>query len=128
MESEFALTIKAKEIEIPFGLKDELLFISIKNNLLNLLEDKNTRIEYFGYAPDNTADNQDNLLNDGIFYRIIAYESDLKINLESDENTILKTFKNLIENHNPYWTTIFEEKGFIKKETTIELLYQNLTY
>ena len=126
MEIDYALTIKAKDIEIPVGLNDDLLFLSIKNNLLNLLEDKNTRIEYFGYAPDNTADNQDNLLNDGIFYRIIAYESDLKINLESDDNTILKSYKNLIENYKPYWTTIVEEKGFIKKETTIELLYQNL--
>lgn len=124
--SEFALTIEAVNIDLPFGLSDELLFIKIKSHLIDLLSDNETKITYFGYAPDNTADNQDELLNDGVYYRIIGYEKNLGVDLESTENEILNAFKYLVENYNPFWTTIIIEEGFIKKEITIELMYRDV--
>ncbi len=39
---------------------------------------------------------------------------------------ILNAFKYLVENYNPFWTTIIVEEGLIKKEVTIELLYQDV--
>ena len=124
--SEFALTIETKLTEVPYGLSDEVLFLSVKNDLLYLLSDKNTTIHYFGYAPDNTADGQDELLTDGVFYRIIGYEKNLGVDLESSNEEILKAFENLVSNYKPFWSTIIVEEGFIKKEITIELLYQDV--
>lgn len=124
--SEFALIIEAKDIDVPFGLIDELLFLRVKSYLMELLSDNETNITYFGYAPDNTADNQDELLNDGVYFRIIGYEKNLGIDLESSKIEILKSFKYLIENYKPFWSTIITEEGFIKKEVTIELLYQDV--
>jgi hypothetical protein len=123
---DFALTIKAENISIPYGLSDELLFLKSRNHLIQLLSDEKTTITYFGVAPDNTADNQDRLLIDGIFYRIIGYEKNLGIDLESTKSEILKAFKYLIENYNPFWSTIIIEEGLIKKEVTIELLYKDV--
>jgi hypothetical protein len=123
---DFALTIEAEDISVPYGLSDELLFLKIKNHLIELLSDEKTPITYFGLAPDNTADNQDRLLIEGVFYRIIGYEKNLGIDLESTKSEILKAFKYLIENYNPFWSTIIVEEGLIKKEVTIELLYKDV--
>ena len=123
---DFALTINAKDISVPYGLSDELLFLTIRNHLIQLLSDEKTTITYFGLAPDNTADNQDELLNDGVFYRIIGYEKNLGIDLDSTKSEILKAFKYLIENYKPFWSTIIVEEGLIKKEVTIELLYKDV--
>jgi len=123
---DFALTINAKDISVPYGLSDELLFLKIRNHLIELLSDEKTLITYFGLAPDNTADNQDRLLIEGVFYRIIGYEKNLGIDLESTKSEILKAFKYLIENYNPFWSTIIVEEGLIKKEVTIELLYKDV--
>lgn len=123
---EFALTIDAKDLAVPYGLSDEPLFLTFREHLIGLLSDQNTQITYFGFAPDNTADNQDELLNDGVFYRIIGYEKNLGIDFDSSESEILKAYKYLIENYSPFWTTIIIEEGFIKKEVTIELLYKDV--
>jgi hypothetical protein len=124
--NEYALTIETKLTEVPYGLSDEVLYLTIKEDLFNLLSDATTEIHYFGFAPDNTADSQDELLTDGIFYRIIGYEKNLGVDLESSEHEILKAFENLVNNYQPFWSTIIVEEGFIKKEVTIELLYKDV--
>lgn len=91
-----------------------------------MLANASTSIHYFGYAPDNTADEQDELLTEGVFFRIIAYEKNLGVDLESSEKEVLGAFKYLIENYAPRWTTIMVEEGEMKKEITIELLYQDV--
>ncbi|MEL1247379.1 hypothetical protein [Flavobacterium helocola] len=123
-EIEYSLTLEINDYKVPNDLKDEVLFLTVKQDLLDLLTDSNTNITYFGYAPDNTADNQDDLLLDGFFFRIIAYNKDLCLTLDSTKEDILLAYSNLITNKSPYWTTIITEKGFIKEEITIELLYQ----
>jgi len=123
---EFALTIKADDLEIPYHLMDEPLFLSVRTHLLDLLANNQTEIFYFGLAPDNTADGQDELLEDGIYYRIIGYEKNLGIDLESSSSEILNAFHYLVSNYNPKWTTIFIEEGLTKKEFTVELLYQDV--
>lgn len=123
---EFALTIKANDLEVPYHLKDEPLFLTVRTHLIDLLRNEETEIFYFGFAPDNTADNQDELLTDGVFYRIIGYEKNLGVDLESSPATILKAFHYLVSNYQPKWTTIFEEQGITKKEITIELLFQDV--
>ncbi len=123
---DFALTIRADGIEVPYGLLDETLFLTVKMDLVALLAKDDTSIHYFGYAPDNTADGQDELLSEGVFFRIIGYEKNLGVDLESSEREVLNAFQNLVENYEPRFTTIFVEEGEMKKEITIELLYQDV--
>ncbi|WP_281631605.1 hypothetical protein [Flavobacterium luteolum] len=123
---DFALIIKAGDYSIPYGLMDEALFLSVRPALTALLADKNTEILYFGTAPDNTADGQDELLENGLFYRIIAYEKNLGIDLESRPEEILNAFHYLVVNFQPRWTAIFVEEGLTKKEVTIELMFQEV--
>lgn len=125
---DFSLTINAENINVPYGHSDEILYLKVKNYLLNILDNSDLEIIHFGLAPDNTADNNDDLLLDGTYFRIIAYQDDLGIDLDSNKFDIINSFKKIVENHKPFWSTIFVEKGFIKEEVTIELLYQNLTY
>ena len=129
MELEFldlAIIIRASNIIISSELKDEALFLSLKPKLLSLLKDVNNEVIFFGVAPDNTADGQDELLLDGTFIRMICNEKYLGIDLESDKAEFIAAFSQLIENYNPFWTTIMVEKGFIKTETTVELLYRDV--
>lgn len=123
---EFALTINANGIEVPYGLMDETLFLTVKKDLIGLLANAGTSIHYFGYAPDNTADEQDELLTEGVFFRIIAYEKNLGVDLESSVKEVLRAFHYLVENYAPWWTTIIVEEGETKKEITIELMYQDV--
>lgn len=129
MELEFldlALIIKAEGLELPSGVQDEALFLSVKSDLIRYLNDFGTEIVYFGIAPDNTADNQDELLHDGTLVRIICNEKYLGIDSDSQINEVFAAFLRLIETYDPFWTTIIVEKGFIKTETTLELLYRDV--
>lgn len=93
----YVLTIDANNINVP-DFSDDNLYNFVKEHLVHLLQSKDLKIIHFGYAPDNTADNNDELLNDGVFYRIIAQDRYLGIDLDAD----------------------------IKSEKTIELLYKEL--
>ncbi|MFH6935989.1 hypothetical protein [Flavobacterium sp. FlaQc-30] len=123
---DFALTIKAEELEVPCNLTDEILFLAVRWDLLELLANPKTEIVSFGAAPDNTADGQDELLENGFFYRIIAYEKNLGIGLESPSEEILNAFHQLVSSFQPRWATVFTEEGSSKREVTIELMYQEV--
>ncbi|BFM45097.1 hypothetical protein NYQ10_15620 [Flavobacterium johnsoniae] len=122
---DLAVTVRAGELDVPYGLSDEALFLSVRSHLAGLLCG-GAEIFHFGPAPDNTADGQDELLENGIFYRIIAYEKNLGIDRESATDEILSAFSFLVENFEPRWATIFVEEGSAKREVTIELLYQEV--
>ncbi|WP_433763706.1 hypothetical protein [Flavobacterium ginsenosidimutans] len=123
---DLAITIRAQNLEVPYNLVDECLFLTIRADLLELLCNEKTEIFCIGAAPDNTADGLDELLENGVFYRIIAYRKNLGIDLESPAEVILSSFHYLVQNFEPRWATIFAEEGSDKKEVTIELLYQNI--
>lgn len=122
---DFALTLKAGDLDVPYGLQDEVLFLAVRSHLMEQLC-STTEIFCFAVAPDNTADGQDELLQDGVFYRIIGYEKNLGIDLESTPDEILHAFHYLVENFEPKWSSIIVEQGQSKKEVTIELLYQEV--
>ncbi|WP_170151319.1 hypothetical protein [Flavobacterium weaverense] len=48
--------------------------MSVKLYLLELLNDSETEIYHFGYAPDQTSDGQDDLLYEGTWFRKIVNE------------------------------------------------------
>lgn len=123
---DFALTIRAGNVNVPYHLKDEPLFLTVRSHLIDLLSNTENEILHFGTAPDNTADGHDELLENGVFYRIIAYEKNLGINLESSPKEILLAFHYLVSNFEPRWITIITEEGLFKKEVTIELMYQQV--
>jgi len=118
---DFCLIIPIEDILIP-ELTDDNLFYHFKSVLISQIIE--SEIHYFGYAPDNTADNQDDLLIDGFFFRIICPEYKINVDLDSNSSEVKKEFISLIENHNPFWSSVIIERGFIKTETTIEFLYK----
>ena len=120
---DLALIVKADSICFPDGLTEENLFLYLKVDILKLLKAK-PEIIHFGFAPDNTADNQDELLYDGIQLRIICNEKYLGVDMNSSNEEVFTAFHDLIQNYVPMWTTIIVEKGFLNKETTIDLLYR----
>lgn len=122
---DYALIIDSNGFEAP-DLTDENLYLFVKDYLINLLKSNDCKVVHFGYAPDNTADNNDELLNDGVYFRIIAQDKYLGVDLDSDNDEVIKAFCHLVENFKPFWSTVIIEKGFIKTETTIELLYKDL--
>jgi hypothetical protein len=129
MELEFidlALILETTEIELGVDLSEEELFLKVQPILIDLLQNESTPLVHFGPAPDNTADGQDELLEEGFFFRIICNEKYLGIDILSDKQDVYAAFLNLIENYKPFWTTVIVERGFIKTETTIELLYRDV--
>nr|WP_315155754.1 hypothetical protein [uncultured Flavobacterium sp.] len=129
MDIEFidlGLIVYADNFDVPEDLSDETLFLTLKPCLLELLSNENCRIHYFGYAPDNTADGQDELLYNGILIRIIVNEKYVGVDLESNHQEIIKAFYQLVLNYQPRWSTIIAENGETKTETTVELLYQEV--
>jgi len=123
---DFALTVRAGGLDVPYGLADDTLFLAVRAHLSEVLRDGGTEIIFFGSAPDNTADGQDELLENGVYFRIIAYEKNLGIDLESGREEILNAFGCLVENFEPRWAAIFVEEGGAKREVTIELMYQQV--
>ena len=115
-----------RSIEVPDDMRDEPLFLMVRSHVLELLANESTKIFHFGYAPDNTADGQDELLETGTYYRIIGYQKNLGIDFESTAQEILKAFHNLVSNYQPFWTSVFEDCGETKKEITIELMYPDV--
>lgn len=120
---DFALTISAGSIDVPYGNMDEILFLMVKQDLLERLKDSTTEVVHFGYAPDNTADGLDELLTNGVFYRIIGNEKNLGVDFDSSPEELKSAFANLVENYSPFWCTIIVEEGVSKKEVTIEVLF-----
>lgn len=123
---EFALTVSAGNLEVPYGSRDEVLFLQVREAVLAILKDPATAIVYFGYAPDNTADGLEDLLTDGVFYRIIGYEKNLGVDFDSSPEEIKLAFANLVEQYEPFWCTVIVEEGEVKKEVTVELLFRDV--
>ncbi len=123
---DLGLILKADDLDIAEGLQDEILFLTVKPFLLDLLSNENCAIHYFGYAPDNTADGQDELLHHGTLIRIVVNEKYAGVDLECSPQEIVKAFYKLVSNYQPDWCTIIEENGETKKETTVELLYREV--
>ncbi len=121
----YSLTINSNDFNVP-NFTDENLYLFVKEYLLELLNNFTTEIIYFGLAPDNTADENDELLINGTFFRIIAQDRYLGIDMESTKEEILKAFSFIVENYSPFWSTIIIETGITKIERTIELLYKEL--
>jgi len=121
----YSLIIDANNFDVP-DLMDNELFLYVKEHLIELLKNENTEIIHFGYAPDNTADGNDELLTDGVFYRIICEDRYLGIDFDAPKVDVLKAFLFIVEKFKPFWSTIIIETGFIKSEKTIELLYKEL--
>lgn len=123
---DLGLLLKADNIEIPYGLIDEPLFLTVKPYLLELLNNSETEIYHFGHAPDNTSDGQDELLYDGTLFRIIVNEKYVGVDFESSPESIKKAFYNLVSNYQPDWCSIMADAGETITEITIELLYREV--
>lgn len=101
--------------------QDEVLFLHFKSELLEMID--KSEVFFFGYAPDNTADGNDELLNEGTFFRVIASSEVLNLTPESTLSEARKSFKEVIETMSLTMGTVIVEKGFITTETTIEFIF-----
>ena len=109
-----------------YGLIDEPLFLTVKLYLLELLNDSETEIYHFGYAPDNTSDVQDELLYEGTLFRIIVNEKYVGVDMDYDSESIKKAFYNLVSSFQPDWCSIMADAGENITEIAIELLYRDV--
>lgn len=121
-----SLTIASKSNVVPNGLTDHNLFEVVKNEIIELLNSPFTEIVDYGLTPDNDADGQEELLNNGVFYRVAAYDKYLGIDADATPKEIFKAYLYLLENYQPFWCTIFVEEIGVKSQTTIEILYREL--
>lgn len=118
-----ALTLKTT-VAVPYGLTDANLFQVVKNNLVTTIENIDQTFDYFGYAPDNDADGQEELLQNGTFYRIIAPDYLLGIDTDATLSEIKKAFLDLLNLNLSCWCSIFTEEAGTAKQTTIEILFK----
>lgn len=118
---DLCLIITAGDIAIP-ELTDDNLFSFFKPTVLECI--LKSEIIHFGFAPDNTADNQDDLLLNEILFRIVCPDNFLSLEIESTDSEIRGSFYNLIDTKKPFWRSVIVEKGFINTETTIEFSYR----
>ncbi|MNT60326.1 hypothetical protein D3C72_1979010 [compost metagenome] len=69
--------------------------------------------------PDNSADGMDDLLIDGLLFRFDVPQDVLGINLDAEPNDVKKALFAVVENKKPSSSSILEEIGATKKETTV---------
>lgn len=112
------------EITIFGQLGDKLLFEAIQPDLIDCINNLDTTFVYFGLAPDNDADGQEELLEHGTFYRIIAPDHLLGIDTDATPKEIKKAFLDVLDLNLDYWCTLFVEEAGEKKQTTIEILFK----
>lgn len=117
---DLCLIFSAGDVDIP-DYRDEVLFMHFKPTLLEIIDD--AEIIHFGYAPDNTADGDDDLLEDGTFFRIICAAERVGLTPESARRDVLDGFRRLIENEDVRWGSVIVEKGFIREEITVEFIF-----
>ena len=117
---DLCLIFDAGDLPIP-DYRDEVLLLHFKPVILESIGEND--INFFGYAPDNTADGDDELLNEGTFFRLIASAGLLNLTLDSPAAEVVAAFKNLVETQPVHWGTVIVEEGFINKETTIEFIF-----
>jgi hypothetical protein len=120
-----SLTIESKSNVVP-NLRDNDLFLVVKDEIIELLKNPFTEIIDFGLAPDNDADGQEELLNNGTFFRLIAPDRYLGIDDDAEPKEIFKSFLYLLENYKPFWCSVFIEEIGKTCQNTIEIMYRDI--
>ncbi|MNQ27611.1 hypothetical protein D3C85_408710 [compost metagenome] len=114
-----SLTLEASNIGFPVGISDEKLFNHFKPKIIELYQQDLIVINHFGLVPDNSADGMDDLLIDGLLFRFDVPQDVLGINLDAEPNDVKKALFAVVENKKPSSSSILEEIGATKKETTV---------
>ncbi len=122
----FSLIIDAPAVSLPGEVPEEQLFSHFKHEIIELLQSDSEAINYFGLIPDNGADGIDELLFDGITFRLDVPQTVLGIEVGAEPHLVRKAFLNVIEKHTPSGNSVLEERGETKVETTVVFEYYHL--
>jgi hypothetical protein len=114
-----SLTIEASNISIPTGIPEMDLFSHFQSNVIELLKSDTLTVHHLGMVPDNGADGNDDLLIDGILFRFDVSSELLGIEEDAAPHLVKQAFLTVVENTTPSSSSLLEEIGETKKETTI---------
>lgn len=114
-----SLTIEAPAIINQSSLSVDMLFSHFKPLAIELLKKESCIVNHFGWIPDNGADGIDEFLTNGTFFRFDVPQDMLDVNLDSDHIIVKQAFLTVVENREPVYSVVSEEKGNHKIEKTI---------
>lgn len=120
------LIIDAPAVTLPNELPEDQLFSLFQYEIVQLLQSDTETINYFGLVPDNGADGIDELLFDGVLFRLDIPQTFLGIDVDAEPHLVRKAFLNVVENHTPSGNIVLEERGETKVETTVVFEYYHL--
>ena len=102
------------------------MFSHFQYEIVQLLQNYSEAINYFGLVPDNGADGIDELLFDGVLFRLDVPQTFLDIDVDAEPHLVRKAFLNVVEKHTPSGNSVLEERGETKVETTVVFEYYHL--
>jgi hypothetical protein len=120
------LIIDAPAVTLPNELPEDQLFSLFQYEIVQLLQSDTETINYFGLVPDNGADGIDELLFDGVLFRLDVPQTFLGIDVDAEPHLVRKAFLNVVQNHIPSGNIVLEERGETKVETTVVFEYYHL--
>jgi hypothetical protein len=120
------LIIDAPAVTLPNELPEDQLFSLFQYEIVQLLQSDTETINYFGLVPDNGADGIDELLFDGVLFRLDVPQTFLGIDVDAEPHLVRKAFLNVVEKHTPSGNSVLEERGETKIETTVVFEYYHL--
>lgn len=121
-----SLIIDAPVTTLPNELPEDQLFSHFQYEIVQLLQNDREAINYFGLVPDNGADGIDELLFDGVLFRLDVPQTFLGIDVDAEPHLVRKAFLNVVEKHTPSGNSVLEERGETKVETTVVFEYYHL--
>ena len=114
-----SLTLEASNVNLAVGLPERDLFSHFQSKAVDLLKNNLLEVHHFGMVPDNGADGNDDLLFDGTLFRFDVSPELLEIDDDAAPQLVKQAFLKVVENTTPSSSSLLEEYGETKKETTI---------
>lgn len=114
-----SLTLEASNVALPVGVLERDLFSHFQARVIELLKKDTLEVHHFGRVPDNGADGNDELLLEGTLFRLDVSPELLGIDEDAAPQLVKQAFLKVVENTTPSSSSLLEEYGETKKETTI---------
>lgn len=114
-----SLTLEASNVTLPIGASEGDLFSLFKSKAIELLKNDALGVHHFGMVPDNGAEGNDELLVDGTLFRFDVSQDLLGIDEDAAPLLVKQAFLAVVETKKPGFSTILDDRGDTKKETTI---------
>jgi hypothetical protein len=114
-----SLTLEASNVTLAVGVSEGDLFSHYKSKAIELLKNDALGVHHFGMVPDNGAEGNDELLIDGTVFRFDVSQEILGVDESAAPHLVKEAFLAVVESATPSSSSLLEEFGATKKETTI---------